>query len=774
MATGQNNPFFTPRQISGCQLWFDGADINNNKSVVTTGTTITNWRDKSGNGRNASSVVGTPVVSSNSTISRNGVFFNGTSYLTGSFSYTSTTLSWFVVGSIDSDGDSYGRLLSFGDSSQYDFDNTLRLNAGSREALTNELIIYRTQAIARNMFFTYSTPFLFSSILDGTNNTPFLNGTQGTGSASSGNFGFNTFGLSASFGLNVQRNKGFIFEVIVFSSVLTSTQRQQIEGYLAWKWNLQSSLPSTHPYKSTPIPPLLSPPTTAPLILPNPSFSDWSPLQISGCQLWLDATDSTSVTLNSTSVTQWSDKSGNARHLTQSTLANAPNYTRVGSNFMIDFVRANKTYLINASYSQIYTNFTLYMIIKRKAVPLDNERMFVAIPVGYATDWNTQTGFSFSSTIELAANGSGSSYSESSNLNTTMYSIVTSTNSANVYKNGDSTSVISRSLGLTGNSIGILLGSGTNSGINTLSEQFNGYIGEVILFTKALTTSERQQIDAYLALKWGLQRFLPASHPNKNLVPTKSGLYVNSLTTMTQGLWTPKRVSGLQLWLDAADINGNGTRFTNGASVSTWTDKSGNGYNATQGTSGNQPIFTGSGIRFYSTNQNWMNLSQTFGNLFLSNNSFHVFIVVFGSGSGFITGQVGNTSQNLFLGYGFMDTYQSPWWLQGSPAVADSVNAINAFEYTGSAGALYQNGTSYASKTGTLPLSSFSGPQIGRRYSGPGVAYHDHTFCEIVAYTGVVLTTAQRQNIEGYLAWKWGLQGSLPATHPFAKWPPSP
>jgi hypothetical protein len=44
---------------------------------------------------------------------------------------------------------------------------------------------------------------------------------------------------------------GRMYEVILYSSPLTDSQRQQLEGYLAWKWGLQSSLPSsTHPYKT--------------------------------------------------------------------------------------------------------------------------------------------------------------------------------------------------------------------------------------------------------------------------------------------------------------------------------------------------------------------------------------------------------------------------------------------------------------------------------------------------------------------------------------------
>jgi hypothetical protein len=42
---------------------------------------------------------------------------------------------------------------------------------------------------------------------------------------------------------------GFIYEIILFNVVLTPSQRQAVEGYLAWKWGLQNNVPTTHPYR---------------------------------------------------------------------------------------------------------------------------------------------------------------------------------------------------------------------------------------------------------------------------------------------------------------------------------------------------------------------------------------------------------------------------------------------------------------------------------------------------------------------------------------------
>lgn len=43
-----------------------------------------------------------------------------------------------------------------------------------------------------------------------------------------------------------------VAEIVVVRGVLSSTDRQKMEGYLAWQWGLQGSLPGGHPYASAP------------------------------------------------------------------------------------------------------------------------------------------------------------------------------------------------------------------------------------------------------------------------------------------------------------------------------------------------------------------------------------------------------------------------------------------------------------------------------------------------------------------------------------------
>ena len=62
-------------------------------------------------------------------------------------------------------------------------------------------------------------------------------------------------------GIPQKQNVVYIKEVLGFTTSFSLTQIQQMEGYLAWKWGLQTNLPSTHPYYASapqPIPNLLT------------------------------------------------------------------------------------------------------------------------------------------------------------------------------------------------------------------------------------------------------------------------------------------------------------------------------------------------------------------------------------------------------------------------------------------------------------------------------------------------------------------------------------
>jgi hypothetical protein len=87
-------------------------------------------------------------------------------------------------------------------------------------------------------------------------NTVYTNGGNAGSAVTASYSGSGTSLLGVGFNggspVSTQYLTGSIYEVVVYNSALTGTQRQQIEGYLAAKWGLSTSLPTSHPYYSIP------------------------------------------------------------------------------------------------------------------------------------------------------------------------------------------------------------------------------------------------------------------------------------------------------------------------------------------------------------------------------------------------------------------------------------------------------------------------------------------------------------------------------------------
>ena len=219
-------------------------------------------------------------------------------------------------------------------------------------------------------------------------------------------------------------------------------------------------------------------------------------------------------------------------------------------------------------------------------------------------------------------------------------------------------------------------------------------------------------------------------------------------------LWRPDELgASLALWLDAEDAS---TITLNGSTVSQWDDKSGNGRNASQGTAANQPAYTSNGLNgkpvvTFDGNNDILNttsflLGQTAVSVARRSAAMQPVIEGLSINRRAFWGTSGGSGFNTHANY--------------------AVNGSSAFTENGAASAV---GAAFlVSQTGLLAQAATWRLGAGT----PGFAPLNGYIAEIVT-TNTLLSTDDRQKLEGYLAWKWGLEANLPADHPYKNTPPT-
>jgi hypothetical protein len=224
---------FQPIDIDGCQLWLDAAD---RKTTLGT-STITQWTDKSGNQRNLTPYSGSTLFSPGQYVQLNSSIMAVTSPV------DLTNVTWFIVAaSPNSYGDQpvFSALPSSGGGENYQstngfgfyMDGTTQYRVYGQyyngAAITNSANIQDLCIVAN----TINSSGYMQTYFNGTLQSPTSSSSARTSPAS----GFTIGGEGYLGSLGTYTSSVKIYEIAVYSSVLTTSQRQQVEGYLAWKW----------------------------------------------------------------------------------------------------------------------------------------------------------------------------------------------------------------------------------------------------------------------------------------------------------------------------------------------------------------------------------------------------------------------------------------------------------------------------------------------------------------------------------------------------------
>jgi hypothetical protein len=237
-AAAGNQDGWSPADLGANLLaWYDASDSG---SLTLSGADVTQWDDLSGNGYHLtqSGSESLPDYSATAINSKPGVIFNADRLENSSFDGFTNAISVFVVGTMDSGTPTFGRMVTYradGDSADTGANSCIFLlrNSGS-----NEIHSYRNFAFKSNKAISLSTAYSMGSIYDNSDNTVYVDNAAGTPVSSSGSFG--TPGkllVGGSFDAG-ELWVGIVQEIIIADKALNSTERSDLQSYVAAKWSL--------------------------------------------------------------------------------------------------------------------------------------------------------------------------------------------------------------------------------------------------------------------------------------------------------------------------------------------------------------------------------------------------------------------------------------------------------------------------------------------------------------------------------------------------------
>jgi hypothetical protein len=231
---------------------------------------------------------------------------------------------------------------------------------------------------------------------------------------------------------------------------------------------------------------------------------NWDPSLIT-TGLWLDAADASTITESGGAVSQWNDKSGNGRNVTQAISARQPVYTTAGLNSknVLTFTAANQHFLDLPTISLTDNNTFVASVYQRTAGGVNS--IDVGDPISYGHYWfddNILYSLLRGGVSEFSTHGAASTA-------TGAFINVLARNSTGTqaWRNGSALGTRQQAAATTNGNL-TFIGRAT-------SRYHSGDIAEIVIGRFDIDIVNRQKLEGYLAHKWGLVSGLPNDHPYK-------------------------------------------------------------------------------------------------------------------------------------------------------------------------------------------------------------------------------------------------------------------
>lgn len=276
--------------------------------------------------------------------------------------------------------------------------------------------------------------------------------------------------------------------------------------------------------------------------------AEWTPASLgSSLGLWLDASDATSITSSGGLVSQWNDKSGNARHAVQTSSSSQPTLNGAGisisdySRFMTGAMAVSSfptsiqvTVVFTASGGgrNGYQSHPFTRTTNNYPTPYDgyNDTLLVGGPTGSYAGFGGYADMR-SLTTRTVLSTSMSATKVEQYLNGTLRK----TDSGN-YPYRDVPSIFY---------------------VGTRADRYTHFTGEIneIVVTNQLSTSDRVSLESYLGAKWAVSGI--PTPPANSLAPSVTGTARTGETlTTSNGTWTGVPTSYSYQWQRASTVGG--------------------------------------------------------------------------------------------------------------------------------------------------------------------------------------------------------------------------
>jgi len=234
----------------------------------------------------------------------------------------------------------------------------------------------------------------------------------------------------------------------------------------------------------------------------NAGSSDIVLTYTTGLTHWYDVSSTSSITVVGSKVSSILDKSGNSRHITQSSDSKRPLYlpSTLNGRPVMEFTTANQTVLNMANATAFATNnFHIFAVVRPKQSTNTEQGGFLGAEgnsQNLAYCFPGQTG-PYQTLLHGSVSWIGGA---STTLSTSNYYQLNSS------RNGNSIAYrMNRNSDGSGTSYaGNFTGSTNAVGCQEAGSYFNGYLGELLIFNAPVTGSNLTTVETYLNTKWGV------------------------------------------------------------------------------------------------------------------------------------------------------------------------------------------------------------------------------------------------------------------------------